>query len=99
MTTDEGLVHTQMEGDLSVGEMAPSVGLSTDHFTCIFCKSRAETTHQFVLRRKIDRAKAVGRPRCANIERGIGVASNSQTLCRSFVMSVELARQSIARIF
>ncbi len=52
-------VDAKMENDLSLGEMAQSVGLSTAHFARMFRKSTGETPHQFVLRQKIERAKAM----------------------------------------
>jgi AraC family transcriptional regulator len=39
--------------------MAQSVGLSTAHFARVFRKSTGETPHQFVLRQKLERAKAM----------------------------------------
>ena len=53
------LVHAKMEDDLSLDEMAQSVGLSTAHFARMFRKSTGETPHQFVLRQKVERAKAM----------------------------------------
>jgi AraC family transcriptional regulator len=53
------LVHVKMEDDLSLDEMAQSVGLSTAHFARMFRKSTGETPHQFVLRQRIERAKAM----------------------------------------
>ena len=53
------LVHARMEHDLSLDEMAQSVGLSTAHFARMFRKSTGETPHQFVLRQRLDRAKAM----------------------------------------
>src|ERR1700687_5401218 len=53
------LVHVKMEDDLSLDEMAQSVGLSTAHFGRMFRKSTGETPHQFVLRQRIERAKAM----------------------------------------
>jgi AraC family transcriptional regulator len=52
-------VHAKMEDDLSLDEMAQSVGLSTAHFARMFRKSTHETPHQFVLRQRIERAKAM----------------------------------------
>ena len=51
------LVHAKMEDDLSLDEMAQSVGLSTAHFARMFRKSTGETPRQFVLRQRIERAK------------------------------------------
>jgi AraC family transcriptional regulator len=53
------LVRAKIEDDLSLDEMAQSVGLSTAHFARMFRKSTGETPHQFVLRQRIERAKAM----------------------------------------
>jgi AraC family transcriptional regulator len=53
------LVHAKMEDDLSLDEMAESVGLSTAHFARMFRKSTGQTPHQFVLRQRLERAKAM----------------------------------------
>ena len=53
------LVHAKMEDDLSLDEMAESVGLSTAHFARMFRKSTGETPHQFVLRQRLERSKAM----------------------------------------
>ena len=53
------LVHAKMEDDLSLDEMAQSVGLSTAHFARMFRKSTGETPHQFVLRQRVACAKAM----------------------------------------
>jgi len=53
------LIDAKMENDLSLDEMAQSVGLSTAHFARMFRKSTGETPHQVVLRQRIDRAKAM----------------------------------------
>jgi AraC family transcriptional regulator len=53
------LVDAKMEEDLSLNEMAQSVGLSTAHFARMFRKSTGQTPHQFVLRQRIERAKAM----------------------------------------
>src|SRR5882762_7237244 len=48
-----------MEDELSLDEMAQSVGLSTAHFARMFRKSTGETPHQFVLRQRLERAKSM----------------------------------------
>jgi AraC family transcriptional regulator len=48
-----------MEDDLSLDEMAQSVGLSTAHFARMFRKSTGQTPHRFVLRQRLERAKAM----------------------------------------
>ena len=53
------LVHVKMEDELSLDEMAQSVGLSTAHFARMFRKSTGETPHQFVLRQRLERARAM----------------------------------------
>ena len=53
------LIHAKMEDDLSLDEMAESVGLSTAHFARMFRKSTGQTPHQFVLRQRLERAKAM----------------------------------------
>jgi AraC family transcriptional regulator len=53
------LVRAKMGDDLNLDEMAQSIGLSTAHFARMFRKSTGETPHQFVLRQRIERAKAM----------------------------------------
>jgi AraC family transcriptional regulator len=61
------LVHARIEDDLGLDEMAQSVGLSTAHFARMFRKSTGETPHQFVLRQRIERAKAMLRAPSARV--------------------------------
>jgi len=51
------LVHSEIEDELSLLEMAQAVDLSPAYFARMFRKSTSETPHQFVLRQKIERAK------------------------------------------
>ena len=53
------LVYAKLEDDLSLDEMAQSVGLSTAHFARMFRKSTGETPHQFVLRQRLERARTM----------------------------------------
>jgi AraC family transcriptional regulator len=53
------LVDAKLADELSLDEMAQSVGLSTAHFARMFRKSTGETPHQFVLRQRLQRAKAM----------------------------------------
>jgi AraC family transcriptional regulator len=55
------LVHSKMEDDLTLDEMAQSVGLSTAHFARTFRKSTGEIPHKFVLRQRLERAKVMFR--------------------------------------
>ncbi len=50
-------VHAKIEEELSLRELAQSVGLSIAHFSEMFRKSTGETPHQFVLRLRVERAK------------------------------------------
>jgi len=50
-------VYAKMEDELSLSELAQSVGLSIAHFSEVFRKSMGETPHQFVLRLRVERAK------------------------------------------
>lgn len=52
-------IHTQIEDELTLSDMAQSVGLSTAHFSEMFRKSTGETPHQFVLRCRTERAKEI----------------------------------------
>src|SRR6476660_2069202 len=61
------LVHAKMEDDLSLDELAQSVGLSTAHFARMFRKSTCHTPHQFVLRQRLERATAMLRAPDARI--------------------------------
>jgi AraC family transcriptional regulator len=61
------LVQAKIEGELSLDEMAQSVGLSTAHFARMFRKSTGQTPHQFVLRQRLERAKAMLRAPDARI--------------------------------
>jgi AraC family transcriptional regulator len=51
------LVHAEMEGDLSLEELADAAGLSITHFSQMFRQSTGQSPHQFVLHRKVERAK------------------------------------------
>jgi AraC family transcriptional regulator len=53
------LVDAKMGDDLSLDEMAQSIGLSTAHFARMFRESTGATPHQFVLRQRIERARAM----------------------------------------
>jgi AraC family transcriptional regulator len=51
------LVHAKMEDELTLHDMAQSVGLSTAHFSQLFRQSTGESPHQFVLRHRVERAQ------------------------------------------
>ena len=51
------LVHAEMEGDLSLEELADAAGLSITHFSQMFRESTGHSPHQFVLHRRVERSK------------------------------------------
>jgi AraC family transcriptional regulator len=51
------LVDAEMDGDLSLEELAGAAGLSINHFSEMFRQSTGQSPHQFVLHRRVDRAK------------------------------------------
>ena len=59
LRTIRELIDAKMDEELSLDEMARSVGLSTAHFARMFRRSTGETPHQFVLRQRLERAKAM----------------------------------------
>lgn len=56
-------VHANIEGDLTLGEMAESVDMSVAYFAHMFRKSTGQSPHQFVLNSRVQRAKAMLRSR------------------------------------
>jgi AraC family transcriptional regulator len=60
-------VDAKMEDELTLREMAQSVGLSTAHFSRMFRKSTSETPHQFLLRQRVERAKEMLRSADARV--------------------------------
>ena len=51
------LVHAEMDGDLSLEELADAAGLNITHFSEMFRQSTGQSPHQFVLHRRVERAK------------------------------------------
>ncbi len=54
-----GLIEERLAEDLSLSELAAVVGFSRFHFLRAFKQSTGETPHQYVLRRRIETAKAL----------------------------------------
>src|SRR6516165_7526700 len=52
-------IHAKIEDELTLSDMAQSVGLSAAHFSEMFRKSTGGTPHQFVLRCRTERAKEI----------------------------------------
>jgi AraC family transcriptional regulator len=53
------LVDAEMESDLSLEELADAAGLSITHFSQMFRESTGQSPHQFVLHRRVERAKGM----------------------------------------
>jgi AraC family transcriptional regulator len=51
------LVQAEMDSDLSLEELAEAAGLSITHFSDMFRQSTGQSPHQFVLHRRVERAK------------------------------------------
>src|SRR5215467_10499454 len=51
------MVHAKIDSDLSLEELADAAGLSITHFSQMFRQSTGQSPHQFVLQRRIERAK------------------------------------------
>ncbi len=51
------LVHTKIEDELTLEQMAQEVNLSVAHFSQMFRKSTGQSPHQFVLQQRVERAK------------------------------------------
>jgi AraC family transcriptional regulator len=64
-------IDAKIEDDLTLCEMAQAVELSTAYFSRMFRKSTSETPHQFLLRRRLERAKKM---LCSADERVLDVA-------------------------
>lgn len=56
-------VQANIDGDLTLGEMAESVEMSVAYFAHMFRKSTGQSPHQFVLHSRVERAKALLRSR------------------------------------
>ena len=52
-------VQANMDGDLTLGQMAESVEMSLSYFAQMFRKSTGQSPHQFVLHNRVERAKAM----------------------------------------
>ena len=52
-------METHLERDLQLSELAREAGISTSHFIRSFRQSTGKTPHQYLIRRRIERAKTV----------------------------------------
>jgi AraC family transcriptional regulator len=68
-------IQAGLERDLTLVELAQSVGLSTAHFAVMFRQSTGETPHQFVVRCRVERAKEMlrtGKARVVDVAMACG---------------------------
>lgn len=63
----KALVESDLEGNLTVAQLARAAGLSPYHFSRKFCASTGQSPHQFVIARRLERARSL-------IAAGIGIA-------------------------
>lgn len=52
-------VHEHIKGDLSLDELSREAGLSRAQFSKVFRRSSGQTPHEFVLQKRVERAKAM----------------------------------------
>ena len=60
-------IETHLEGDLRLQQLAREAGISTSHFIRSFRQSMGKTPHQYLLRRRVERAKSTMRDRRASL--------------------------------
>lgn len=80
------LVHDELSRDLSLAELAQAANLSTYHFSRLFKESTGLSPHQYVIWRRVDRAKtllASGAMPLHQVARAVGF-SHQQHLGRHF---------------
>ena len=70
-----------LEGDLHLRQLAREAGISTSHFIRSFRQSTGKTPHQFLLRRRVERAKNVMRDRRISLTE-VALASGFSSLRR-----------------
>jgi AraC family transcriptional regulator len=59
-------MHANVSADLPLEELAKDSGLSRNHFICVFEHNTGETLHRYLLRLRVERAKAMIRKKgCA----------------------------------
>ncbi|NER79735.1 MAG: helix-turn-helix transcriptional regulator [Leptolyngbya sp. SIO1D8] len=64
----KALVESDLEGDLTVAQLARAAGLSPYHFSRKFCISTGQSPHQFVIARRLEHARSL-------IAAGTGIAA------------------------
>lgn len=73
-------VETNLDGDLSLGELAAVVGLSVPHMTTLFRRTMGQSVHSYVMERRVCRARALllaGRAAIAEVALEAGFAHQS----------------------
>jgi len=53
------MIHSHLDRDLSLAELAAAAGLSTGYFSQMFRTATGQSPHQFVLAARIERAKSL----------------------------------------
>lgn len=71
-------IRANIEGEITLNELARDVGLSPSHFCSLFRKTSGKTPHQFVLQCRIQHAKALlTSPTCSILD--VALASGFRT--------------------
>ena len=92
-------MEANLAGNVRLGELARNAGLSSTYFITAFERSTGVTPHQWVLRRRIDRATrmlAEGRMSIIEIAAALGFADQSH-FCRAFRRFIGDTPASFAR--
>jgi AraC family transcriptional regulator len=83
-------IHGNLEHDIHLDELAAAAGLSSFHFAKLFKQSTGVTPHQYVLQRRLERAKELLRnPEIsltqASLQSGFADQSHLTNVFRRFV--------------
>jgi AraC family transcriptional regulator len=73
-------IHTHLDRDLSLLELADFVGMSPHYFSLLFKQSTGLSPHQYVIKIRVDRAKQLliqGKMSIADIAQTVGFANQS----------------------
>lgn len=74
-------MHSDLSADLSLKELADESGFSRNHFIRIFQKTTGETPHRYLLRQRVEKAKALIRKkemRLIDVAASCGFSSEAQ---------------------
>jgi AraC family transcriptional regulator len=73
-------IHTHLNGDLSMAQIASSVNTSPTHFASLFKRAKGISLHQYVIKQRVERAKLLLETTdlpIANIAAQVGFSSQS----------------------